>query len=134
MVCQIASRYLLNAPLTWTEELARYLYIWACYLGAAVALRRGTHVSVALFAERLPPALARGLGLATRSLALVFFAALGIQGARLAARSHSVAAITLPIPWSLIYLVVPVAAVVMALETAEAMAGSPARAGDEASP
>ena len=41
MVLQIAFRYVLNAPLVWTEEAARYLYIWACYLGAAVALRRG---------------------------------------------------------------------------------------------
>lgn len=121
MVCQIAFRYLLNAPLVWTEELARYLYVWVCYLGAPVALRRGTHVSVSVLADRLPPALGRGVLLATQGLALVFFAALAIQGARLAARSHSVSAITLPIPWSLIYLAVPVAAVLMLLETVEAV-------------
>ena len=103
MLLQIAFRYLLGAPLVWTEELARYCYIWACYLGAALALRRGTHIVIALVAERVPRAAGRGLGLILQILALVFFSALAVEGTRLALRSHSVWAITLPIPWSAIY-------------------------------
>ena len=51
MLLQIGFRYALNAPLTWTEELARYLYVWACYLGAAVALRRRSHIAITLVAD-----------------------------------------------------------------------------------
>lgn len=119
MVLQIAFRYLLNAPLVWTEELVRYLYIWACYLGAAVALRRGTHIVVAVVAERLPPAAARAIGVGTHALALFFLVELAIQGARLAFRAHTVSAITLPIPWSAIYAAVPVSALLMILHTTE---------------
>ena len=120
MVFQVTSRYVLNAPLVWTEELARILYIWACYLGAPVALRRGNHVTIVFVSERLPRPLGRVVALGTQAIALVFFLQLAIQGAILVSRSHTVEAITLPIPWSVIYAVAPVSAVLMILETVEA--------------
>jgi TRAP-type C4-dicarboxylate transport system permease small subunit len=129
MVFQVTSRYVLNAPLVWTEELARILYIWACYLGAPVALRRGNHVTIVFVSERLPRPLGRVVALGTQAIALVFFLQLAIQGAILVSRSHTVEAITLPIPWSVIYGVAPVSAVLMILETVEAawrtLQGSP---------
>jgi TRAP-type C4-dicarboxylate transport system permease small subunit len=78
MVLQVTFRYVLNAPLVWTEELARILYIWACYLGAPVALRRGNHVTIVFVSERLP----RPLGRWWRwepGQPLVFFLQLAIQ-------------------------------------------------------
>jgi TRAP-type transport system small permease protein len=119
MIAQILCRYVVNAPLVWTEELARYLYIWAVYLGAAVALRRGNHIVVTLVAERLPPTTARVVTLGGQALALFFLVELAVQGIRLAARVHTVSAITLPIPWSAIYAAAPVAAGLMILQTIE---------------
>jgi TRAP-type C4-dicarboxylate transport system permease small subunit len=121
MVLQVTFRYVLSTPLTWTEELARYLYIWACFLGAPVALRRGNHVTITFVAERLPRGLSRPVTLGCQALALVFLVQLAIQGAILMVRSHSVEAITLPIPWSAIYLAAPLSAVLMILETVEAV-------------
>ena len=120
MVLQVTFRYVLSTPLTWTEELARYLYIWACFLGAPVALRRGNHVTIVFVAERLPRGLSRPVTLCCQVLALVFLVQLAIQGAILTVRSHTVEAITLPIPWSVIYLAAPLSAVLMLLETVEA--------------
>lgn len=119
MVLQVTFRYVLNSPLTWTEELARYLFIWACFLGAPVATRRGSHVTIAFVAGRLPRGPARAVAVGVQVLSLVFFIQLAIQGAILAVRSHTVEAITLPIPWSLIYLAVPLSAVMMVLQTVE---------------
>ena len=120
MVLQVTFRYLLAAPLTWTEELARYLYIWACWLGAPVALRRGNHIVITVVSERLPPRLSRIVGLGTQTMALFFLVQLAIQGAILAVRSHTVEAFTLPIPWSMIYVAAPISAVLMLMETIEA--------------
>jgi len=119
MVLQVAFRYVLNTPLTWTEELARYLFIWACYLGAPVATRRGNHVTIMFVLERLPRSLSRIVALGIQAVSLVFFLQLAILGAVLAVRSHSVEAITLPIPWSLIYLAVPVSGILMILQTVD---------------
>jgi len=120
MVLQVTFRYVLSTPLTWTEELARYLYIWACFLGAPVALRRGNHIVITVVSERLPPRLTRIVGLGTQAMALFFLVQLAIQGAILAVRSHTVEAITLPIPWSMIYVAAPISAVLMLLETIQA--------------
>lgn len=121
MVLQVAFRYVLNAPLTWTEEIARYLYIWACWLGAPVALRRGNHIVIVFVSDRLPGRVARALALVTQAAAGVFLVQLAIQGSILAVKSHSVDAITLPIPWSAIYVAAPISAALMILETARAM-------------
>lgn len=121
MVLQIFFRYVFSAPLTWTEELARYLYIWACWCGAPVAMRRGNHVVITVLTERLPRQIARVITLATHVVALFFLFELAFQGTILAIRSHTVRAITLPIPWSMIYVAAPISALLMILETAEAV-------------
>ena len=43
---QVFTRYVLNNSLSWTEELARYIFIWMTMLAAPVALRKGMHASV----------------------------------------------------------------------------------------
>jgi TRAP-type C4-dicarboxylate transport system permease small subunit len=119
LILQIAFRYVLNAPLVWTEELARYLYIWACYLGAAVALRRGNHIVITLVHERLPPRLGGLVTLGTQALALIFLGAVTVLGVQLMVRTHTIEAITLPIPWSAIYAAAPAGATIMFLQALE---------------
>ena len=121
MVLQVTCRYLLGSPLVWSEELSRYLYIWVCYLGAPVALRRGNHIAITLFVDRLHPRVARGISVCMHLVALFFLLALAIEGAILTALSHRLIAITVPIPWSFIYAAVPISAALMMLETAEAI-------------
>ncbi len=132
MMLQITFRYLLATPLTWTEELARYLYVWACWLGAPVALRRGNHILVAVLSDRLPRRLGRLVALGTQFAAVVFLAQLTIQGTILTVKSHSLDAITLPIPWSVIYVAAPLSAALMILETVRAMWLGPLPSGEEA--
>jgi TRAP-type transport system small permease protein len=121
MVLQVTCRYALGSPLVWSEELARYLYIWTCFLGAPLALRRGNHIAITLCVDSLPWKMARAISIFWHVVAFLFLIELAIQGAILAVRSHTLIAITIPVPWSLIYLVVPISAVLMMLETAEAI-------------
>jgi TRAP-type C4-dicarboxylate transport system permease small subunit len=37
-------RFIFNSPIPWADELASILFLWLANLGAAVALRRGTHM------------------------------------------------------------------------------------------
>ncbi len=39
---------LLGLPLSWTEEIGRYMFIWLIYIGCASAIRKRKHISVEL--------------------------------------------------------------------------------------
>ncbi len=51
----VVSRYVFNAPLTWSDELASILFLWLAMLGAVVALRRGEHMRLTTFVNLMPP-------------------------------------------------------------------------------
>lgn len=50
---QVISRYLLRAPSSYTEEIARFMLIWIGLLGAAYAYRTKMHLGLDLFTEKL---------------------------------------------------------------------------------
>src|SRR5258705_1122430 len=54
---QVFARYVLNDTPPWSEELCRYLFVWASFLGACVAMRRAAHLGVDSLVVRLPPAI-----------------------------------------------------------------------------
>ncbi|OFS85616.1 C4-dicarboxylate ABC transporter [Oligella sp. HMSC05A10] len=51
---QVFMRYVLNDSLTWSEELARYCFIWATYLGVSYGVRENAHIYVEIVTNRLP--------------------------------------------------------------------------------
>jgi TRAP-type C4-dicarboxylate transport system permease small subunit len=51
---QVFTRFILNKPSTWTEELAIFMLIWVSLLGSAVALGRGAHLGIDYFVGKLP--------------------------------------------------------------------------------
>ena len=51
---QVFNRFVLKAPLAWTEELAMLLFQWVVFLGAAVGVKRMSHFGIDLLVEKLP--------------------------------------------------------------------------------
>lgn len=46
LIIQVIFRYCLNWPLAWAEEMVRYTYIAVSFIGATVAVRENTHISI----------------------------------------------------------------------------------------
>ena len=42
--CQVLFRYVLKLPLFWTEEAARFLMVFAVYIGCSMGIRRDSHL------------------------------------------------------------------------------------------
>src|SRR5574339_27889 len=60
---QIFSRYTELIPsYIWTEEMARFLFVWMVMIGAMVGVREGSHFEVDVW-PRLGPRAAAALGL-----------------------------------------------------------------------
>jgi TRAP-type transport system small permease protein len=61
---QVFSRYLLDQPLVWVEELAVYSFIWGTFIGASLGLKELRHIKIVGFVSRLgrrPQSLLRAL-------------------------------------------------------------------------
>lgn len=70
----VFGRYVFELPVTWAEELARYLMIWGALLAVSVGVARREHVAVTALLHRFPKALQRWLGVGIDVLAFAFFA------------------------------------------------------------
>lgn len=46
LVIQVFIRFIFGSALAWTEELSRYAFIWAVYVGAALCVKRRIHVRI----------------------------------------------------------------------------------------
>ncbi|OAJ55081.1 ABC transporter permease [Paraburkholderia ginsengiterrae] len=55
LLAGVTSRYLLHAPLVWSDELASMLFLWLAMLGAVIALRRGEHMRMTALVSKASP-------------------------------------------------------------------------------
>ncbi len=53
----VFSRYVMARTFTWYDEIARLLFVWIVFLGAAVGVRRSAHFRLHLLVDRFPPGL-----------------------------------------------------------------------------
>lgn len=72
MGLQVVMRYVFNRPLDWPEELARYLFIWATFIGAALVLRDDAHLRVEYFRGLCSQRISTALRMMERLLVLGF--------------------------------------------------------------
>ena len=54
VLAQVVARKFFE-PLVWSEELARYLFIWVAFLGWVVATERRSHIAITQLSERASP-------------------------------------------------------------------------------
>jgi len=74
LLAGVVMRFIFNSPLPWADELASILFLWLANLGAAVALRRGTHMRTTALISHWGPrtrAWAETLAIAAPCLLLV---------------------------------------------------------------
>lgn len=55
MACQVVSRYVFNAPLAWSEEFARYSFVWISYIGCAYCVGVDGHTSITALVDKVSP-------------------------------------------------------------------------------
>jgi len=115
IVLQVFNRYVLNAALSWPEELSRYLQIWVGLLAAIYAYQEGSHVGVTFLLEKLPKTVVKVVVVVSHILTGIFFCIIGWQGAGLLDQFADLKSPALLIPMAVIYLAVPVSAFFMLL-------------------
>lgn len=118
---QVASRFLLRAPSSVTEELAGFLLIWIGLLGAAYALRTRAHLGIDLLTRRVTGPASCAVAVLAHALVLLFaFLVMVVGGLRLVQLAFQLGQISAVLGLSMgyVYIVVPVAGLLMVIFSA----------------
>lgn len=99
---QVFARYVLNSPLTWSEELVKYIIIWIVLLGTAVALRKGLLISVEIVLYIVPKTVKKIMQLLIIIVNFVFLGYLTIYGFEImqTVQGQTTGALDLPVSWT----------------------------------
>ena len=104
---QIVARFILMVSIPWTDELARYLMIWASFVGLGVAYRKRELICVEFFREKLPRHLLKGTLLISDLLCSIFAFVIVIYGVKLCFQNVAQVSPSMRISMGISYAVVP---------------------------
>ena len=107
LLAQVIMRYVFSRPLTWSEEAARFIFVYVSFIGISYAYRQKGHIRMEVVVNLFPQAVRRGLevliNLGTIALFCYMipfsFRFIGIQAGVKATATH--------IPMSIVYTDLP---------------------------
>lgn len=106
---QVFSRYVEFVPrFFWTEEIARFSFIWMLFLGAAIAVRRGTHFTIDLFSSAQHARFGRWLDVFVMIVVLFVAGSMVVGGVHFVEIGFKRISTTSGIALAWIYLAIPV--------------------------
>ena len=117
VAAQVFFRYVVFYPLSWSEELSRYVLIWVTFLGASAGIKRKAHFGVQAATYFLPPRFRQTLTMVIYLLALGVFLVMiyfGWQNVLVTSRQRSPA---MELPMDYVYLAVPLTGFLMLIHT-----------------
>lgn len=106
---QILGRFVLNQSLAWSEELARYCFVWTVWLGIPYAVVKGRHIRLEILSDLAGPKGKFVLDLIFFLVSAFFFLYIGIQSVSVVQGIAKMNQLTpaLQIPKSLCYACLP---------------------------
>ena len=77
---QVITRYVFNAPSTWSEELVGYLFAWSTMFGAAIVSGERGHMNIPILVDKFNPPMRKALHIFAEVIALLFSASILVLG------------------------------------------------------
>ena len=70
---QVVMRVLSSTPPLWTEEIARYLLIILTFMGASIAVRNGSNISLDFILQGIPKNVSKVILIVARIIEIIFY-------------------------------------------------------------
>lgn len=115
-------RYVLNNSLPWVEDVSLILMVTTAFIVAPFAFRSGANVAIELLVVTLPNTLVRTVRIITNVLILWILYRYFFESLQLVERGWGIRINTVPLPWAVPYLIVPIAFIEMGLVAIELIA------------
>lgn len=117
----VVERYVLHLGITWTEELSRYVMIWAALLAVSCGAYYREHIGLDLVRQRLPVNGRRLLMVVLDAVGCAFFLFLAVYGVGMASAGRSQYATIFGMTMVVPFASVPVASALTAFQIFAAM-------------
>ena len=117
VAAQVWYRFVCNDPLAWSEELARYLFVWISFLGAAVGVRMKVHLGIDLLEKALSPLMYKLMAVAVNLAIQIFLLVVIFWGVKILGIVKFQTSASMGISMAYPYLAVPVGAGFMLLNS-----------------
>ena len=105
---QIVMRYVFNHPLIWSEELARYLFIWMAFIGIGYGIKYDLHIKMEAFLAIFPQTAQQVVVIITEVVTIIFMGIILIPGLQFAIHTGHVPSSAMGIPMYWVYSAFPV--------------------------
>ncbi len=109
----VVLRYVMNSPVTWSEELASLLFAWITFMGAFVGFRSRSHIAIDTLVVFLPPAVRGAIRCMVDAVVLCVLGLFVWQGVRLCATTWGLEFPAMEISRGYLYLSLPLGAALM---------------------
>ncbi|GHV50008.1 hypothetical protein FACS1894168_0570 [Deltaproteobacteria bacterium] len=121
LMAQVGARILWGGSIAWAEELSRYCFIWAVYVGAAMAAQKAAHVRVFAHLMLAPVKVRLRFRILADSIWIIFnlFLAFVCTGLVLKSIQFPETSPTLGLTVGYLEAVIPLSALLMAWRTIE---------------
>lgn len=115
---QVISRHFFGTPLSWSEELARFLMIYLIMIGSALATKNGEMISVDVLLEKFNASKMKPYIISlAQVISIVFFIVLFVYGYQFAMNSFNQIAPGSRISMGWVYLSIPFGAVLLTINS-----------------
>ena len=115
---QVITRFILNAPSTITEALAKYLFLWLVMIASAYVVGKREHMNLRILVHRLSPINQIRLGMLSELIIFTFVVCvLTYGGGYIALNAMVQMDSALPVPVGVVYLALPAGGILAALYT-----------------
>lgn len=104
----VVSRYFMNSPVYWAEEVTRYSFVWATFIGAACAYRQKELVSMSVVLNALSRINRKRVSLVLEIIVAVFLVLAIFYGTSMAVVVKPQLAVSTRVSLAWLYSVVPI--------------------------
>ena len=119
---QVISRYLMNSPSSFTDELAGYLLVWVGLFGAAYVSGKDEHLAIDLLLQRSPPGRRKRIRMIIQVCVFAFAASVMVVGGTWLVYTRfmlSVKSAALQLSLGYVYLVLPLSGLLICYYAAD---------------
>jgi len=111
----VLKRYIFRSPISWMEEVQGLLFMWITFIGGGVAFRKAAHVSIEILVDSLPKKIGVLIERFNILIQLVILGYLCRQEFLYYLQLTSTGKVTnlLRLPYSLVYLALPIGGILM---------------------